>query len=120
MEKISKVVPSSSKYNIDMSKERPMRSGMPNYGLPVSMSATQEKRVLEAEAFKRQSQIEKENSAEANSQAAIVDQVTLSFKKTNENPNQIENTPLTLSPENSIDSMSEDDSEGPKQLSLYA
>lgn len=123
MEKISKVVPSSAKYNIDLSKERPMRSGMPSYGLPVAMSAAQEKRILEQKMKDEQAQLEKLNSISAsnlNTQQEIVDQVTLSFKKIHPDVSQSENDPSTLVQNQSINLEQEsfEPSEGSK-LNLY-
>lgn len=132
MEKISKVVPSSVKNKIDMSKERPMRAGAPSYGAPIAHSTATLKKLEEAERAKALQAAEKkklEMSPQELKHSEIVDKVTLNFRKTEPLMIQNENINSTLDHQASIDTSSNDEGTdsmqfgsqvGPDRLSLYA
>lgn len=124
MEKISKVIPSTTKGKIDMSKERPMRSGAPNYGAPVAHSAVTLRKMEEA---KRLQALEDERRAQMSPQelrqSDIVDTVTLSFRKKEPEVFQNENSPSTMDLVVTIESPAERshvEADGPSEISLYA
>jgi hypothetical protein len=132
MEKISKVVPGSVKNNIDMSKERPVRSGAPSYGAPIAYSTATLKKIEEAERAKALQAAEKrkpEMSPKELKHSQIVDKVTLNFRKTDPLMIQNENLDSTLDHEESTYNLANDEAIenmefgsqiGPDRLSLYA
>lgn len=119
MEKISKVVPSSAKFDIDVSKERPMRSGAPNFGLPIAKSTSDIKREMEMDRLKSQamaSNFETESLQKVNNDLDVVDKVNVNFKKVAPEMNQTEKLPLILVLEDSINN---GESESGQGLSVY-
>lgn len=104
MEKISSIVGSSSA-KVDMSKERPVRSGAPSFGRPVSEATrtfeAREKIAAEKNAEFQRTQL---NSFEAPKDAfrhsGIIDKITLSFKGNPENAIHNETVDLTTTVEN--------------------
>lgn len=137
MEKISKVVPTSAKNKIDMSKERPMRSGAPNYGAPIAHSAVTLRKMEEAERVAKAAQLAEQRKLEMSPQelkhSEIVDKVTLNFNKAHPILIQVGTVDSTLSQNPSIEEISGDNEInqeiiesdpgsqiGPDRLSLYA
>jgi len=126
VEKISKVVAGSVKGNIDMSKERPMRSGAPGYGAPIAYSApTLKKMALEKQMAESKAAAALQEKPDVNKHSEIVDKVTLNFYKVAPNAIQseiVDSTPEeseSMSPMNVVEDSGLSQSEK-ASLSLYA
>lgn len=87
MDKISSIISSTSQSKVDMSKERPVRSGAPSYGQPVSPATrTFEKPKMDAQEEAKASILETKKlfTPDVARHTGMIDKITLSFKGNSE------------------------------------
>lgn len=126
MEKISSILGSTSS-KVDMSKERPVRSGAPSFGRPVSEAtrtfAARDKIVEEKNNEFKATQFNTSLTPQENLRhSGIIDKITLSFKGSPQNMNHneiVDFTSVENGPTIYADNEETQSGEGSGSLSIY-